>query len=529
VTATLLERPQYGVQEPRVCTRPDWDDGAAGQECIDLATAAGIMLDPWQQFCVRVILAQVHRAEDGQLRWAALRAAILVARQNGKGEILLALELYWLFLAPVDNARLIVHTAHEFKTSSEAFLRLKAVIDGNDWMLRRVRGNPRTSHGEEGYVMTDGRRLRFLARSLASGRGFTGDKVILDEAQQLPTFAMDALMPTMSARNRHGMGVQMVYAGTVPSERMDSEHWRQTMERGRAGTSKRLAWIEYNLSERVPAEAAQNFSHPWWVEAVAAGNPSLGYRHDWDWIEEEQDALSYDGYLRERLNIWSSDPVGMVIPLGTWLSLEETRSRMVGRRAIAVDAPPGLGSAIIVGMGRNQHQQWHAEVVEQHPGTEWVAARVGEVVRRAQDTPGEVALVVIDPASPAGALIADVVKEVGEDLVHRITPQQHAAACGMLYTRAMQAATVEGDDGVPVPLTDPYNPELPARQLVHLGDPIITDALKVAVKRPGPDGAWLWNRRGSESNISPVVAMTLAGYGLSTLPPEADEPWGFYS
>jgi hypothetical protein len=377
--------------------------------------------------------------------------------------------------------------------------------------------------------MLDGRRLRFLARSLASGRGFTGDKVILDEAQQLPTFAMDALMPTMSARNRIGMGVQMVYAGTVPSERMDSEHWRQTMLKGRSGTSPRLAWIEFNRSERVPREAAQNFLHPWWVEAVVHGNPSLGYRHDWDWIEEEQDALSYDGYLRERLNIWSADPIGMVIPLDVWEGLVLPSARMVGRRAIAIDAPPGLSSAIIVAMGRTANDQWQPEVVAQHAGTEWVAARVGEVVRRAADTPGEVAVVVMDPASPAGALIDDVEKEVGEGLVHRITPQQHAAACGMLYTRATQPATVEGDDGVPVPLPDPDIPDLPKRQLVHLGDDILTEALKVAVKRPGPDGAWLWNRRGSEDNISPVVAMTYAGYGLSTLPPEDVEPWGFWS
>ena len=514
--ATLLladDRPTEGTQTPRIVTRPDFDHEGPGEECIDLCRAAGVFLDPWQEFCVRVVLA-VKMREHGE-KWAALRAAILVARQNGKGEVLLALTLYWLFLSNPREDRLIVHTAHEFKTSSEAFLRLKAVIDANDWLSRRVL-KVATSHGEEGYSLLDGRRLRFLARSLNSGRGFTGDKVILDEAQQMSQHAMGALMPTLSARPNP----QIVEAGTVPSERNDSEHWTDTMVKGRKGSAKRLAWIEFNAAEKVPRQAELDPLHPWWIEAVVAGNPSLGRRHDWDWIDEERDTLSYADYVRERLNIWSSDPPGMVIPLSVWEALAQPGSKMVGRRAIAIDAPPGLSSAVICAMGRNQHGQWHGEVVEQHRQTDWLAVRVAEVVRKNE----EVAAVVIDPGSPAGALIADIEAEGVE--VTRVTMQQHAAACGMLYSRATQP---EVDEETDEPMVDPVDPALPKRQLVHLGDEILSNALKAATKRPGPDGAWLWNRRDSGANISPMVALTLAGYGLSTLPEEDVEPWGFFS
>jgi hypothetical protein len=514
-------RPSEGKQEPRLATRPDFDNEDAGQDCIDLAESAGVHLDPWQQFAVRVILA---RRADG--KWAALRAAVLVARQNGKGEILLALELYWLVLGDPKVDRLVVHTAHEFKTSSEAFLRLKAVMDSHDWLTRRIK-KPTNSHGEEGFLMTNGQRLRFLARSLNSGRGFTGDKVILDEAQQLPSFAMDALMPTLSARPNP----QLVYAGTVPSERNDSEHWTTMAKRGRAaavsGKVGRLAWMEWNYSERVPKEAMYSGDDPvliaareaLWDDMAVAANPSLGRRHDWGWLDEERESLSYYGYIRERLNIMSSDPVGMVIPLAVWESLVWEDSKMVGRRAIAVDSPPGMDSAVICAMGRNQHGQWHGEVVEQHEGTSWVPVRVAEVVRKNSD----VAAVVVDPGSPAGALIADIEAE-GVEVV-RVSVQQHAMACGMLYTRATQPEA--SDDGIVV--MDPVQQDIPKRQFVHMGDPIITEALKVATKRPGPDGAWLWNRKDSGDNISPVVALTLAGYGLSTLPVEVDDPWGFWS
>jgi hypothetical protein len=38
-----------------------------------------------------------------------------------------------------------------------------------------------------------------VARTGGSGRGFTGDKIVLDEAYNLPDRAMSALQPTMSA------------------------------------------------------------------------------------------------------------------------------------------------------------------------------------------------------------------------------------------------------------------------------------------------------------------------------------------
>jgi hypothetical protein len=51
-------------------------------------------------------------------KWAAFEVGLNVARQNGKGSILEARELAGLFLL---GERLIIHSAHEFATSLEAF------------------------------------------------------------------------------------------------------------------------------------------------------------------------------------------------------------------------------------------------------------------------------------------------------------------------------------------------------------------------------------------------------------------------
>ena len=160
-------------------------------EAIELAASAGLILDEWQCFALDVALSE--RA-DG--KWAAFEVGMIVPRQNGKGSILEARELAGLFLF---GERLILHSAHEFKTAAEAFLRVKALVDNTDDLRRKVK-QIRTSHGDEGIELLDGARLRFVARSRGSGRGFSGDCVILDEAFNLGAEAMGALLPTLSAK-----------------------------------------------------------------------------------------------------------------------------------------------------------------------------------------------------------------------------------------------------------------------------------------------------------------------------------------
>jgi hypothetical protein len=165
-----------------------------------------------------------RRAADG--RWAAFEAGLIVTRQNGKGSVLEALELAGLFLF---DEQLILHSAHEFKTAQEAFRRVLALIQGTadlDRLVQRVR----TSHGEEGIELRTGQRLRFVARSTGSGRGFSGDRVILDEAYNLSPDAMAALLPTMSARPNP----QLVYTSSAPLDRDESEVLRQFCRRARA-------------------------------------------------------------------------------------------------------------------------------------------------------------------------------------------------------------------------------------------------------------------------------------------------------
>ena len=72
-------------------------------------------------------------------------------------------------------------------------------IDNHPSFRRRVR-QVYLQRGAESIELKNGKRLRFIARTGGSGRGFTADLVILDEAYALGDAEMAALLPTLSAR-----------------------------------------------------------------------------------------------------------------------------------------------------------------------------------------------------------------------------------------------------------------------------------------------------------------------------------------
>lgn len=456
----------------------------------------GKPLDPWQEQAVHLMLGE---RDDGL--WAARRVGILVARQNGKGAILEARELAGAVLF---GEKLILHSAHEFKTAAEAFLRVKELVDTNDWLARRLLKGAkgiRTSHGEEAFIFQNGCRLRFVARSRSSGRGFSGDVNILDEAQELPEAAISAMMPTMSARPNP----QMIFTGTVPEPENDSEVWTRLMRQGRKGEGQRMGWIEWSPwdGESVEELGPDGLDSQ---KALVESNPALGMRLSVEFAADERASMSDNGYARERLSLWETETsVSTVIPMKIWDGLADPESHSIGKVALAVDVPPNRSAAVICAMGYRDDGNWHGEVTEEHSGTDWVPIMLGEMMRRSAD---KILGVIIDPASPAGSLIPDI--EAEGVTVTTVTTREHAAACGSLYDRATR----------------------PEPGIFHTGDPILHDALKAASKRPGPEGTWLWNRKettGPNSYISPIVALTLAGYGLQTLNDPEVDVWGFWS
>ena len=203
-------------------------------------------------------------------KWSAFEVGLVTPRQNGKNGILEARELAGLFLF---GERLILHSAHEFKTAQEAFRRVMFLVENNDDLRKRV-ARVRTSHGEEGIELRDGARLRFIARSTGSGRGFSADCVILDESYALSSEAMGALLPTLSALPNP----QVWY--TSSAGKRDSTQLMMIRDRGRAGGDPGLAYFEWSapLNARPTTLRRGRLLIPRWVSALKRSSLGVSSR-----------------------------------------------------------------------------------------------------------------------------------------------------------------------------------------------------------------------------------------------------------
>jgi hypothetical protein len=478
----------YGWQEPPIQIAPP-AVSSAGQEAIDLAARAGLHLDPWQQHVLRVGMGE---KPDGS--WASFEVAVNVPRQNGKGGIIEARELWGLFIG---GEELILHSAHEFKTAKNAFRRIERLIRSTPDLHRRVKRYWQTT-GEESIELYSGQLLRFIARSKGSGRGFTGHCNVMDEDMILGDNEMDALLPTMAAVE----DPQIWYLGSAgigaPSVQLGRLRRRALAAIEAEVPDPSLAYFEWSVDPHVDECPKDCTAHDnaGSDEAVLKSNPGVGYRLTLEKVANERSTLSKDGYARERLGVgdYPSDTadIWQVIGEDAWRALAAAESSPSDPVAFAIDMTPERSHAAIAVAG-DWRGGTHVEVVDHRPGTGWILDRAAELHEKWKPR-----CWVVDAGGPAGSLIADLQERLGVEVVSPKT-REVAAACGQFYDAVTE------------------------QTLSHLDQAPLAAALAGAQKRPLGD-AWAWARRIVSVDISPLVAATLAKWGLGVDVEDVGDP-----
>lgn len=494
---------------PRVCMVPAYAF-SSGPEAIELAASASLILDPWEQLAL--ILGLGETAEG---KWAAFQIALIVARQNGKGAVLEALGLFWLFAT---GEALIGHTAHEYKTAMEAFRRILSLIENTDWMRKKVKKIINTN-GEEGVellpqpvVITgygpqssnqmEARRLRFLARSKGAGRGFTFRKLIWDEAYALSEEQQEAQLPTMSA-----VPNPQVWLTSSPPLTSDTgvPLFKARRNAGKPGS----VFLDYGAEGSLERLEEIDLDS---VALALKANPNAPERISEEAMARERVAMGDRGYARERLCIWPPDLLAgyLVISKEQWAELADPLSgrevELVGSPVLAVDVAPRISGNPPASLGlaaRRRDGKTHLELIKSGTGTAWLIKDTVTACKLQK-----IRAIVIDPGSPAGSILGDLeaaLKEADLEVeIIKMGARDVAQGFGMIYDAAT-SSTPEG------------------RNIAHLGQEELELAVGGADKRSvGSTGGFAWDQKDATVDITGLVSVTHANWGLAKLGPEVE-------
>lgn len=387
----------------------------------------------------------------------------------------------------------VVWTSHHNRTTTNTFRAMQGMVRKSKiWphLDHGAKSSPiRTANGEQEIRFANGSIIMFGAREQGFGRGMDAiDAEVFDEAQILGLKALEDMVPaTNQARNPYGGLV--FFMGTPPRPTDDGEAFTVKRERALAGKAPKQMYCE--MSADADADPRDPAVYPTF-------NPSFPHRTPLEAMERMLENIpDEDAIRREMMGIWPTRGGG-VIGAEQWAGLKDEGSEPNDPVAFAVYVSRDRSSAAIAVAGYREDGLCHVGIVpaasegkaETLPGTAWIPDRVAELAGRWKPC-----AVVVDEKSSAANLIPQI-----EDLGVEVTAMKYAdiaLACNNFYDGVVQD------------------------RIRHTGAMALARSV-VAGKRKDYGDSWIWDRKDRSSDITQLVAVTLALHGLvSTREPSA--------
>lgn len=485
--------PLIGSQVPTF----EWVPGgfsvsSGGQEAVGLALQSGKHLDAWQD---RILHGSLNETPQGL--WLSNEVLVILSRQQGKGDTIEARELGGLFCF---GERRILHSAHEQKTSNEAFQRMLVTVQSNPDLDQKVIAVSR-SKGEEGITFRmdknrpgDLSRIRYVSRTGGVARGFAGtDLVVLDESMILDDPPIAAMLPTMATRPNW----QVWYTGSAGDRRLRTEsvvmaRVRRRALRREAGLAAFLWEAHLKHTDQCPRDLDTGaFTDPLDVRTDprthAKVMPAYNVRVSPTFIEKMLRGMAPWDFDREFLGVgdYPSDEGWHVLGEEQWSALLDPASRRFGRPVFAIEPDWDRRATAVVMAAYREDRRVHVEVIKYAPGTAWVV----DYCRALK--PWRPLRFVIDPKGPADVLAADLVN--AKLRVHQCTLPEYQAWSAKMYLMCTETFDVR-----------------------HIGQPTLDTAAQHVERRDTGGGRYVWKRDDADASVAPFIGATLAAGWLAS-------------
>jgi hypothetical protein len=424
---------RYGSPIPRIYTKPrgplvpevlDADGNVTqrattwGYEVIDFARdILDIELMPWQRWLFIHMLELEYDDDDDDLD-PLLRfekVVVLVARQNGKSTLSQVLALWFMLMAkwPV-----VLGTAQDLPTA-EKILNGAVEILTDDDELREFVGSVSGTNGQKSMTLTTGEEYIVKAASRASGRGLTGNLIMLDELGMQKTWASWSAITKTTQAQELSLILGLSNAGDMTSVVLlflrlaahrelgdpdgllheDMQIGPQVIDidpkLGGGDDEEPLTEeeIEDLLDDMEPDEGSI-FLAEWSTapdkgmrdrEGWAQANPALGHRITERKIAGQVPPNEPEWTFRtEVLCQWPDATLVGPFPAGTWEKGQNKpggtpeapkvrdEDRMIGTMDLAIDQSSDRGQASIVAAGTRADGVDQVVLIAKRPGTDWI-------------------------------------------------------------------------------------------------------------------------------------------------------------
>ena len=448
---TVPLKPSLQSCPPRFATRRRPERATFGPRLAKIAELVGQPFMPWQH-----LVADVGCEIDAATGFPAYREVVLtVPRQSGKTTLFMS----WQVDRCVNwgSPQRSAFTAQTGKDARDKWL------DELFPLLRNSKLSPLVKQinegmGNEAIRWRTGSLIRLLSTSASSGHSKTLHQAVMDE-----------IWHDQDDRREQGLRPAMI---TIPDAQLlvcstagtqASTVLNRKVQTGRLATvedtGSGVAYFEWSApDEWDPSDEAS-----WW-----SFMPALGHTIGPEAIRAERDAMSASEFLRA----YGNRPTGsadLVIPAEVWARVCDPVAKPSEPLRFGLDVADDRASAAIVACGANGV----IELVDHRPGTGWATGRANEL----SATHG--ATVALDFGGPAGVL-AD-----GLDRCQRLQGREVIQACESMYDAIVEATVM-------------------FRQ-----DEAMDAAIGGVVKKPVGD-RWVWSRKASMADVTPLVAATLA-------------------
>jgi hypothetical protein len=457
---------------PRIATPRSVERFSFGDQVRDVARALGWELMPHQAHVLDVGLEVLP---DG--RFAYRDVTITEPRQGGKSVRLFSLACWraTVYARMAERAQLIAYSAQSGfearRKMLDDWLPILAQSDLAEYVIAMRRGA-----GHEVFEFFGGSRIQPIANTTGSAHGRVLDLAMLDEAfDDTDDRREQAVVPAMATRRDGQLWVNST-AGTD-----EAIYFKRKVEDGRANVTKGVtegsAYFEWSADSDTDIDDERTW--PSFMPALGLTIPIEAVRH-------AHRTMSPSEFARAFANQWTATEV-RIIPWADWTACRDERVELAGGIHLAVDAPPDRSSACIVAACRAEGA-YPCELIEKRSMLGWVPDRLAQLTQQ-----HDVRSITVHGAGPVGTLVAEL-DRLFPHLLHVATDADMTLAAGTMFDAIVEHRL---------------------RARINPLSTYLDQAVTGAKKRVRQD-AFTWARRSTNTDLSPLVASSLALWKAST-------------